>query len=232
MVSINSMVFTVEKTYSQSYYSGTWFYNKTLSADIWGESVEAYDETQDLKRIDYPRTKSNWKNGTQTKVVDLNRINSAITITGFLSNPTDMHTWDTTTLNGGITDTDGTITLTNASAFPTQGMIIIEDEFIYYTGKSSNDLTGCQRGFFDTVAAAHLTATTVGNRTDGASCKLAILSFIKKHGGTMNIYWRNRKIEVFQPKYQITDTKRDNDGLSQEPTNYPITANFFEGTLQ
>ena len=49
----------------------------------------------------------------------------------------------TTTLNGGINDTATTITLTSASSFSSSGSVRIEDEIITYTGKSSNDLTGC-----------------------------------------------------------------------------------------
>ena len=60
-----------------------------------------------------------------------------------------------TTLNGNITSTATTITLTDASEFPTSGYIVIEkvnsdgvivNETIEYTGKSGNDLTGCTRG--------------------------------------------------------------------------------------
>ena len=61
-----------------------------------------------------------------------------------------------TTLNGDITSTATTITLTDASEFPTSGYIVIEkidsttgayvSETIEYTGKSTNDLTGCTRG--------------------------------------------------------------------------------------
>ena len=61
-----------------------------------------------------------------------------------------------TTLNETLTDSDTTITLTDASEFPTAGYIVIEkinstsgayeNETIKYTGKSSNDLTGCTRG--------------------------------------------------------------------------------------
>jgi|TARA_E500000331_G_scaffold345587_1_gene383346 hypothetical protein len=65
----------------------------------------------------------------------------------------------TTTLASNITATDLTISLTDASAFPTSGWFMIEkvqtssdgssyyeNEVIRYTGKSSNDLTGCVRG--------------------------------------------------------------------------------------
>jgi hypothetical protein len=83
-----------------------------------------------------------------------------------------------TTLNGNITSTDTTITLTDASEFPTSGYIVIEkvdsttgaivSETIEYTGKSSNDLTGCTRG---TAAPSYGTTpinTTAGSHSSGA----------------------------------------------------------------
>jgi len=61
-----------------------------------------------------------------------------------------------TTLNGNITDSATTITLTDGSNFPTAGFIMIkkinsttglyENEVIQYTGRSTNNLTGCTRG--------------------------------------------------------------------------------------
>jgi hypothetical protein len=66
-----------------------------------------------------------------------------------------------TTLNGNISDSATTVVLTDATQFPTSGFIMIEkidttpntdnygkyfNEVIKYTGKSSNNLTGCTRG--------------------------------------------------------------------------------------
>ena len=61
-----------------------------------------------------------------------------------------------TTLNGNITATDTSITLTDSSAFPSQGYIAIEKinatsglyetETIYYNGNSANVLSNCVRG--------------------------------------------------------------------------------------
>jgi len=64
-------------------------------------------------------------------------------------------------LNGGIDDSQTTITLNDASNFKSAGKVIIEDEVISYTGKSTNDLTGCTRGDFGTTAVSHSDTTTV-----------------------------------------------------------------------
>jgi len=57
---------------------------------------------------------------------------------------------------------DTTITVDDGTGFATSGVIIIEDEIIKYTGKSTNDLTGCTRGYFDTTDVQHDgTASTI-----------------------------------------------------------------------
>ena len=58
------------------------------------------------------------------------------------------------TLNGGISATATTITLTSATSFPNSGGIIqIDSEQMLYNGVSSNTLTGVQRGYNGTTAA-------------------------------------------------------------------------------
>jgi len=70
---------------------------------------------------------------------------------------TDITRQTTNTLNGAITDVATTITLTSAAEFPSSGTIAIGSkqygatndnyyEEITYSGKSTNDLTGCTRG--------------------------------------------------------------------------------------
>ena len=70
------------------------------------------------------------------------------------------------TLNGGITATDTSITLAAAISFPnTGGIIQIDSEQILYNSVTSNTLTGCIRGYNDTTAASHLTGANVGCST-------------------------------------------------------------------
>ena len=83
-----------------------------------------------------------------------------------------------TTLNGNITSTATTITLTDASEFPTSGYIVIEkvdsttgaivSETIKYTGKSSNDLTGCTRGTAAPSYGKTPVGTEAGSHSSGA----------------------------------------------------------------
>ena len=83
-----------------------------------------------------------------------------------------------TTLNETLTASDTTITLTDASEFPTSGYIVIEkvnstsgayeNETIQYTGKSTNDLTGCTRGTAAPYRGATPPATTAGTHASAA----------------------------------------------------------------
>ena len=69
----------------------------------------------------------------------------------------------TTTLASGITDSATSITLTDASQFPSSGTnyIQIGTEEISYTGISSNVLSGVTRGVRNTTAASHSAGATV-----------------------------------------------------------------------
>jgi len=64
-------------------------------------------------------------------------------------------------LNGSINDSVTTITLVDASSFPNTGTIAINGELISYTGKSTNDLTGCTRGVNGTDADSHTSGDDV-----------------------------------------------------------------------
>ncbi|NBQ50805.1 MAG: hypothetical protein EBU35_09235, partial [Marivivens sp.] len=77
-----------------------------------------------------------------TDVYDAIFVDSALSFTGV-----------TTTLNGDISNSATTITLTDATDFPSSGQVKIGSEIITYSGKSSNDLTGCTRGVSGTAAA-------------------------------------------------------------------------------
>jgi len=84
---------------------------------------------------------------------------------------TDITRQATNTLNGAINASVTTITLTDASSFPVSGTIAIGTkqvaaaatnyyEEITYTGKSTNDLTGCTRASTDPAAHDDLSVVT------------------------------------------------------------------------
>lgn len=58
-------------------------------------------------------------------------------------------------LNASITSGDTSLTLNDATDFPTSGALKIDDEFMLYSGKSGNTLTGLSRGDLSSIAASH-----------------------------------------------------------------------------
>jgi hypothetical protein len=58
-------------------------------------------------------------------------------------------------LSSTIDSTVVTLPMLNAASYPTAGVVTIDLEKIYYTGKTSTSLTGCTRGYDGTAAASH-----------------------------------------------------------------------------
>jgi hypothetical protein len=81
---------------------------------------------------------------------------SAITLTGEMFNLAGPSINEIgATLSSNITNSDITMTISNASSLPSSGRIIINKEIIDYTSKSGNTLTGLTRGADNTIATSH-----------------------------------------------------------------------------
>lgn len=63
----------------------------------------------------------------------------------------------------GLTAVATSVTVDDTSEFPEQGRIRIENEIIYYTGKTPTSFTGLSRGQKGTLAVAHANDVTVHN---------------------------------------------------------------------
>ena len=71
-----------------------------------------------------------------------------------------------TTLTANITVASTTLPVISTASFPTATVgapkaLYIADEIITYTGKTATSFTGCVRGALGTVAAAHLSGTSI-----------------------------------------------------------------------
>lgn len=60
-------------------------------------------------------------------------------------------------INGSVT----ILPMVNAASYPNEGVVTIDFEKIYYTGKTSSSLTGCTRGYAGTTATSHIQYSTV-----------------------------------------------------------------------
>ena len=102
----------------------------------------------------------------------------------------------TITLNGTITSTATTITLSSTVNLATSGYIQLNSEIIYYGYVDGNNLGNCLRGQANTTAAAHTTgasvsvpnlpAVTVWPTPDQGTADQPFYQFV---------YWRMRRIE-------------------------------------
>ena len=82
----------------------------------------------------------------------------------------------TTTLGSSLTDSATTMTLSDASFFPTSGYVVAnpassDNETIKYTGKSSNDLTGLTRGSAAPSYGSTPVASTAAAHDSGVNVK-------------------------------------------------------------
>jgi len=97
-----------------------------------------------------------------------------------------------TTLNGGISATATTITLTSTVGLPTNGFVLIESETVQYGYISGNQLMNCFRGQNGTTASSHLTSVAVYSQN------LPSVTVWPTPDGSQTyqfVYWRMRRID-------------------------------------
>jgi len=97
-----------------------------------------------------------------------------------------------TTLNGGISATDTTITLTSVVGLATTGFVLIENETVQYGYIDGNQLMNCFRGQNGTTAVAHSTAAAVYSQN------LPSVTVWPTPDGSQTyqfVYWRMRRID-------------------------------------
>ena len=97
-----------------------------------------------------------------------------------------------TTLNGGISATATTITLTSTAGLATNGFVLIESETVQYSYIDGNQLMNCFRGQNNTTAVAHSTAVAVYSQN------LPSVTVWPTPDGSQTyqfVYWRMRRID-------------------------------------
>ena len=146
-------------------------------------------------------------NGVQSTQVDLNitRISESTysTIPNKLAQGRPIQVWlnrqtgqtnaVTTVLNGSISATDTSITVTDASQLTSSGFIKIGSEVISYPNVIGNVLTNCARGQNGTTAAIHSSASTI--TVQNLPC-INVWPTPDAGGGPYTfVYWRLRRIQ-------------------------------------
>ena len=97
-----------------------------------------------------------------------------------------------TTLNGGITATATTITLTSTAGLPATGFLLIENETVQYGYISGNVLNNCFRGQNGTTAAAHSTGVSVYTQNLPS---ITVWPTPDNSTTYQFVYWRMRRID-------------------------------------
>ena len=90
-----------------------------------------------------------------------NKLTTGRPIQVYINRQSGMDNATALTLNGNISATDTTITLSSTNGLPTTGFIKIDNETISYVNVNGNQLVNCYRGQNGTTAAPHLTGAAI-----------------------------------------------------------------------
>jgi hypothetical protein len=90
-----------------------------------------------------------------------NKLTTGQPIQMYVNRQSGMSNVTTVTLNGNISATDTTITLSSTANLASVGFIKIDNETISYSNISGNQLVNCYRGQNGTTAAAHVTGAII-----------------------------------------------------------------------
>lgn len=146
-------------------------------------------------------------NGVQSNQIDINisRISESTysTIPNKLTQGRPIQVWynrqsgqsnpTTCLLDGNISSSDTTITVTDASQLANSGFIQIGTETIGYANSSGNQLINCYRGQNGTTAAAHVTGASITNQNLSS---INVWPTPDAGGGPYTfVYWRMRRIQ-------------------------------------
>ena len=151
------------------------------------------------------------------------------------------------TLNGDISNSATTVVVADGTNFNSSGKIKIGKEIIAYTGKSTNNLTGCTRGQNLTTAAAHTSGDTVDQVVETLSGlthlegqTVSVLADGATHptktvsSGAISLDRASKKVKVGLSYTSLLQTMRidagSQNGTSQGKTKriYEITIRLFE----
>jgi hypothetical protein len=151
------------------------------------------------------------------------------------------------TLNGDISNSATTVVVADGTNFSSSGKIQINNEIISYTGKSTNNLTGCTRGQNLTTAAAHTSGATVDQVVETLSGlthlegqTVSVLADGATHptktvsSGAISLDRTAKKVKVGLSYTSVLQTMRidagSQNGTSQGKTKriYEVTVRLFE----
>ena len=152
----------------------------------------------------------------------------------------------TSYLSAAINSSVTIIPVINSASYANEGVVTIDFEKIFYTGKTSDSLTGCTRGYDGTAATSHIAYSTVaysvpnqvmnhenGNDDRSTSEILPIAAYIEtsdfdiQDGQSFGYIWRMLPDLTFNgsnsntPSVTLTVKPRQNSGSAYSAANTP-----------
>ena len=152
----------------------------------------------------------------------------------------------TSYLSAAINSSVTILPIVNAASYANEGVVTIDFEKIFYTGKTSNSLTGCTRGYDGTAATSHIQYSTVsysvpnqvmnhenGNDDRSTAEILPIAAYIEtsdfdiQDGQSFGYIWRMLPDLTFNgsnsntPSVTLTVKPRQNSGSAYSAANTP-----------
>ena len=152
----------------------------------------------------------------------------------------------TSYLSDAINSSVTILPIVNAASYANEGVVTIDFEKIYYTGKTSNSLTGCTRGYDGTAATSHIQYSTAsysvpnqimnhenGNDDRSTAEILPIAAYIEtsdfdiQDGQSFGYIWRMLPDLTFNgsnsntPSVTLTVKPRQNSGSAYSAANTP-----------
>jgi hypothetical protein len=149
-------------------------------------------------------------------------------------------------LSSAINSSATILPVVNSASYPNSGVVTIDSEKIYYTGKTSSSLTGCTRGYDSTTAVSHIVYSTVaynvpnqvmsheyGNDDRSTSTILPIEAYIEtsdfdiQDGQSFGYIWRMLPDLTFNgsssntPSVTLTVKPRQNSGSAYTAADTP-----------
>lgn len=149
-------------------------------------------------------------------------------------------------LSAAINDSVTILPMLNAASYPNEGVVTIDFEKILYTGKTTNSLTGCTRGYANTAATSHIQYSPVvysvpnqvmnhenGNDDRSTSTTLPIEAYVETsdfdigEGHNFGFVWRILPDLTFNgsssnnPAVTLTVKARQNSGTSYSQGDSP-----------
>jgi hypothetical protein len=141
----------------------------------------------------------------------------------------------TTYLDGSINSAVTTITVDSTNGFSATGSLLVDEELITYTGKTSTTFTGCTRGINGTSAASHSNNATVydadtfqgwGQTVDLTAYTQLRLWSHANYGDYLIINPRNGGLYMWIPEYSVNG---DLTSLSTHATQLaPYSPGIYE----